>query len=269
MRRNIFHLLALLQIFLVVFAVKNVRAEETASDKEGGASGSGKDEEKDDSKDKEKKDEDKSQGDSGNKRVEMCGPGFAAECVPIGGMGEEEDSVKDCAEYKVELTSKDQQSVGVNPECTEVAAEAKSKGLVPVSVYTLFASPDAQRSEGVPTNLYALTSSLFFNAAKNGSGGQNGAKNYTFLRGSVARAFGGHPPEGEQKPNGKDKDKDKGKTKDKPKEDKPKEEKPKDEEKGTSGEGEEKGTEGEAGSQLVDDNSTLVEKKSKGNSSLF
>lgn len=253
MRRNIFHLLALLQIFLIVFAVKSVRSQEEGKDE-------GKDERKDEGKDdKEKKDEEKGhEGETGGKRVEMCGPGYAAECVPIGGIGEEEEPMKDCTEYKVELSSKDQQSVGVNPECTEVASEAKSKGLVPVSVYTLFASPDAQRSEGVPSNLYALTSSLFFNAAKNGNGGQNGGKNYNFLRGSVARAFGGHPPK-DAKKDDKKKDKEKDKEKEKEKEGEGGSEKEKPEDK-----------EVEGGAQLVDEiSSNLAEKHSKGNSSLF
>lgn len=110
--------------------------------------------------------------------------------------------------YKVEIAEKDRIHKHVSPVCTEVVAEAKNRGLVPIAIFSIFSSPGSEdMSKNMPVNLNALVSSLFYNAAKDDSNTENGG--YVFLKGAVADAFEG---EGDKK-NKKDDSKDKGKGK--------------------------------------------------------
>lgn len=225
MRRNLFHFLAILQILLILFAVKNVRSDENKDEE--------KDKEKDTEKDKEKEEGKESEKETSDKKIKTCGAGYTAECVAIGGLEEqEEEAPKDCTEYKVELVKEDQKAVDVNPECTEIAAEAKAKGLVPVSTFTLFTSPNTILSEGVPRNLLALTESLFMNAINHG-GSETSPKGqkYVFLKGSVARGFGGHPPKDKKQKKKEEEEKKKKEEEEKKKKEEEEKKKKEDEEK--------------------------------------
>lgn len=137
----------------------------------------------------------------GSKEDNMCDGGVLSGVNPI-------VDAKCASAYKVDIAEKDKIHKNVSPSCTEVVAEAKNRGLVPIAIFSIFSSPgNEDMSKRMPVNLNALVSSLFYNAAKDDSNTENGG--YVFLKGAVADAFGGEGNKKNEKDDSKDKDKSK------------------------------------------------------------
>ncbi|TBU06090.1 hypothetical protein CWI38_1875p0010 [Hamiltosporidium tvaerminnensis] len=84
----------------------------------------------------------------------------------------------------IEISEEDKKVLGQNPGETDIAREARLNGLVPVSVYTIFANPlKSGQYQSLPSTLSALSSSMFHMAA-NGSTEKNG-QNFNFIKGMI------------------------------------------------------------------------------------
>ncbi|KAL0265917.1 UNVERIFIED_CONTAM: hypothetical protein PYX00_011634 [Menopon gallinae] len=113
---------------------------------------------------------------------------------------------KCASSYKVEIADRDKVHKNVSPACTEVVEEAKNQGLVPTTIFTIFASPrSTEMSDKMPANLNALVSGLIYNSATDDSNTPENGGGYVFLKGAVADAFEGGA--GKKKDDSKDKGK--------------------------------------------------------------
>lgn len=175
---------AVYAIFSVFLALSRGRDDSASGDKNGSS---------------DKKDIQTLEAPSGSKEDNMC-DGILSGVNPI-------VDAKCATAYKVEISEKDRIHKHVSPACTEVVAEAKNRGLVPIAIFSIFSSPGSEdMSKSMPVNLNALVSSLFYNAAKDDSNTENGG--YVFLKGAVADAFEGEGDKKNKKDDTKDKDKD-------------------------------------------------------------
>ncbi|EPR78245.1 hypothetical protein SLOPH_495 [Spraguea lophii 42_110] len=96
-----------------------------------------------------------------------------------------------CSTPEIVLSDEDRKSIEVNPSTTEIAAEATGSGLVPVLLFTLFASPETAayfEQSTVPPNVGQIVKKMFNTMIARGFSNQDlNEKEYTFMKGNISK----------------------------------------------------------------------------------